>query len=184
MLGGSGTAQARSPADLQVQAGCGYPTNHTVVVRNQGPAPAYDVTVRYWSAFGPVGEHHVPIIEPGYAAVYDLGPMRTLELAAVTATSRTPDAVPGNNQGIFPTLYLPSTRCPASCEERPGHGLVRRPSAPDLVLTRAPSTLERLPGHLCARMRSVCGWSGRCELIRSARVDRTSRIAVGPRSVS
>lgn len=107
VLGGSGTAQARPPADLQVQAGCGYPTNHTVVVRNHGPAPAYDVTVRYSSAFGPIGDDHVPVIEPGHAALYDLGPMRTLELAAVTATSSTPDAEPGNNQGIFPTLYLP-----------------------------------------------------------------------------
>ncbi|MFE3442553.1 hypothetical protein ACFXNW_05945 [Nocardia sp. NPDC059180] len=106
VLGGSGSAVAQQPADLQVKAGCGYPMNHTVVVRNHGPGPAHDVTIRYWSAFGPVGERHEPVIESGRAAVYDLGPMRTLELAAVTATSSTPDAVPGNNQGIFPTLHL------------------------------------------------------------------------------
>ncbi|WP_280234069.1 hypothetical protein [Nocardia cyriacigeorgica] len=106
LLIGSGAALAQQPADLQVNAGCGYPRNHVVTVRNHGPAPAYDVTVRYWSAFGPAGERHEAVIEPGRTITYDLGPMRTLELAAAAATSRTPDPAPGNNQGIFPTLHL------------------------------------------------------------------------------
>ncbi|WP_225727119.1 MULTISPECIES: DUF11 domain-containing protein [unclassified Nocardia] len=106
-------AHAAGQPDLEVYTACGgalpgMPPPLSVIVRNIGSATAENVTVDYWSPFGPTGSRFAAAIEPGDIVNYPVGQARTLELLAASVRSGTPDADPANNVVVQPMFCLPS----------------------------------------------------------------------------
>lgn len=114
MVGFAVPAQADSAgADLEVYTYCGgalpgLPPQLSVIIRNIGDAPAQNVTVDYWTPFGPSGSRSESVVAPGQIINYPIGTARTLELVTARVRSATPDVNVGNNVVVDPMFCTAS----------------------------------------------------------------------------